>query len=77
MFGEEDCQCPNCGLKFPTHALNTKEEWKRLPRRFTRELEKSHSLPLKPEGVPMPGEYNTPRAKILRGGRIESKHKKH
>lgn len=76
-FGDEDRQCPNCGLNVPTCALNTKEEWKRLPRRFTRGLERSHSLPLKPEGVPTPGEYNTPRVKILRGGRIESKRTKH
>ena len=77
MFGDEDRQCPNCGLKVPTYALNTKEEWRRLPLRFPRELDKGHSLPLKPEGVPTPGEYNTPRVKILRGGRIESKRTKH
>ena len=73
----EDRQCPFCGVKVVTFSLNTKEEWRRLPHRFPREPEKSHSLPLKPDGVPMPGEYNTPRARILRGGRIESKRRKH
>jgi hypothetical protein len=73
----EDLQCPFCGVKVVTYSLNTEDEWRRLPQRFPRKPEKSSSLPLKADGVPMPGEYKTPRAKILRGGRIESKRQKH
>ncbi len=64
LLEEEDRQCPFCGVKVVTHALNTRDEWRRLPKRFPREAEKSRGLPLKPEGVPMPGEYKTPSAKI-------------
>ncbi|SRR5579884_108615 len=77
LLEDEDRQCPYCGVNVPTFSLNTKEEWRRLPKRFPRLQERSHSLPVKPEGVPMPGEYKTPPAKILRGGRIESKRRKH
>jgi hypothetical protein len=77
MVDEEDLQCPFCGVKVPTYSLNTKGDWRRLPQRFPRLPEKSHSLPLNPDGVPSPGEYKTPPAKILRGGTIESKRRKH
>jgi len=64
-----------CGAE--TFSFNTKfERWK-YPKRFSREAEKSRSLPVKPERVKTPGEYATPRARILRGGRIESKRSKH
>jgi len=57
---DEDRQCPFCGVKVVTYSLNTKEEWRRLPHRFPRLRKESRSLPLKSEGVPMPGEYKTP-----------------
>jgi len=71
----EDKQCPKCGAE--TVLLNTKFERRKYPKRFPREPENSRSFPVKPEGVKMPGEYKTPRATILRGGRIESKRRKH
>ena len=73
----DDRQCPICGVKVVTYSLNTKDEWRRLPRRFPRLPKASHSLPVNPEGVPLPGEYKTPPAKMLQGGRIDSKRKKH
>ena len=71
----EDKQCPKCGAE--TFSLNTKFERQKYPRRFPCEPEKSHSLPVKPVGVKMPGEYKIPGARILRGGQIESKRSKH
>jgi RNA polymerase subunit RPABC4/transcription elongation factor Spt4 len=71
----EDKQCPKCGAE--TFSLNTKFERRKYPKRFPREAEKSRSLPVKPEGVKIPGEYATPRARIVHGGRIESKRRKH
>ena len=72
---DADKQCPKCGAE--TFSLSTKFEEQKYPSRFPREQEKNRSLPRKSESVKLPGEYDAPRARILRGGRIESKRRKH
>jgi hypothetical protein len=74
---DADKQCPKCGVGTETYSLNTKFEKRNYPQRFPREVEKNRSLPQKPESVKAPGEYPTPPARILRGGQIESKRRKH
>jgi len=68
----EDKQCPKCGAE--TFSLNTKFERQKYSKRFPREPEKSHSLPVKHVGAKNAGRVQDSRSEDFarRSDRIQA-----